>query len=118
MEAGIAVCGPGRPFRDIARAIHEIVAGAGYVVCPAFSGHGIGRVFHQLPWVYHDGANLSCLALFAAYIAYTCALVNDEPEIMKPGQCFTIEVGGCLRRVRQRLTDVFGAAGYHQRFGF
>ena len=54
LEAAIAVCGPGRHFRSIARAIHDIISGKGYVVSPAFTGHGIGRAFHHPPWVYHD----------------------------------------------------------------
>ncbi|EKM59885.1 uncharacterized protein PHACADRAFT_192275 [Phanerochaete carnosa HHB-10118-sp] len=71
LEAGIRACGPGRPLRGIARAIHEVVKDRGYVVCPAFTGHGIGSVFHRPPWVWHD--------------------LNEEPGDMMPGQCFTIE---------------------------
>jgi methionyl aminopeptidase len=71
LEAGINACGPGRPFNGIGRAIHEIVRNTSHSVCPAFAGHGIGTVFHRPPWIYHT--------------------LNDEPGVMLPGHCFTIE---------------------------
>ncbi|RPD67446.1 methionine aminopeptidase [Lentinus tigrinus ALCF2SS1-7] len=71
LEAGIAVCGPGRPFKGIAQAIREVIRGKDFSVSPMFTGHGIGREFHRRPWIYHD--------------------VNHEPGVMEPGDCFTIE---------------------------
>ncbi|KAI0329634.1 methionine aminopeptidase [Cubamyces sp. BRFM 1775] len=71
LEAGIAACGPGRPFKGIGRAIHELLRGKDYCVSPQFSGHGIGREFHRQPWIFHH--------------------LNDEPGEMQPGDCFTIE---------------------------
>ncbi|KAF8829876.1 hypothetical protein HHX47_DHR2000326 [Lentinula edodes] len=57
LEAGIAACGPGQPFKNIARAIHTIIEpqyhGMDFCVSPAFSGHGIGSAFHRQPWVLH-----------------------------------------------------------------
>lgn len=54
LEAGIAACGPGRRFRGIAKAIHELLRGRDYSVCPMFTGHGIGREFHRQPWIIHN----------------------------------------------------------------
>ncbi|KAJ4490660.1 methionyl aminopeptidase [Lentinula aciculospora] len=75
LEAGIAACGPGRPFKNIGRAIHALIEpqyhGMDFCVSPAFSGHGIGSVFHRKPWILHH--------------------LNDEPGVMLPGHCFTIE---------------------------
>ncbi|PIL37611.1 hypothetical protein GSI_01305 [Ganoderma sinense ZZ0214-1] len=71
LEAGIAACGPGRPFKDIGKAIHEVLRGKDYSVSSAFTGHGIGQDFHRQPWIHH--------------------VLNDEPEVMQPGDCFTIE---------------------------
>ncbi|KAG2041283.1 methionyl aminopeptidase [Suillus americanus] len=71
LEAGINACGPGRPFNGIGRAIHEIVRNTCHSVCPTFAGHGIGTVFHRPPWIYHT--------------------LNEEPGVMLPGHCFTIE---------------------------
>ncbi|KAJ7361129.1 methionyl aminopeptidase [Mycena albidolilacea] len=71
LDAGIGACGPGRPFSEIGRAIHDIIRDTSFCVSPHFTGHGIGTTFHRKPWVIHD--------------------LNDEPEIMRPGHCFTIE---------------------------
>ncbi|KAH9939306.1 methionine aminopeptidase [Epithele typhae] len=73
LDAAIAVCGPGQPFREIAQAIQGVLARAReeYAVSPMFTGHGIGREFHRRPWVYHT--------------------LNQEPEGMQTGDCFTIE---------------------------
>ncbi|KAI0677699.1 methionine aminopeptidase [Trametes maxima] len=71
LEAGIAACGPGRPFKGIGRAIHDLLRGKDYCVSPQFTGHGIGRDFHRQPWILHH--------------------LNDEPGEMQPGDCFTIE---------------------------
>ena len=54
LDAGIQACGPGRPFKDIAQAIHEIIKDKDYVICPGFTGHGIGTAFHRSPWIWHD----------------------------------------------------------------
>ncbi|KAI0774701.1 methionine aminopeptidase [Trametes elegans] len=71
LEAGISACGPGRSFKDIGQAIHELLRGKDYCVSPQFSGHGIGREFHRQPWILHN--------------------LNDEPGVMEPGDSFTIE---------------------------
>ncbi|KAJ3773056.1 methionine aminopeptidase [Lentinula raphanica] len=75
LEAGTAVCGPGQPFKNIGRAIHALIEpqyhGMDFCVSPAFSGHGIGSVFHRKPWILHH--------------------LNEEPGVMLPGHCFTIE---------------------------
>lgn len=71
LEAGIDACGPGRPFNCIGKAIFEVVRNTRHSVCPAFAGHGIGTVFHRPPWIYHT--------------------LNEEPGVMLPGHCFTIE---------------------------
>ena len=59
LDAAIAACGPGKKFSGIGRAIHEVLRGKDYSVCPIFTGHGIGREFHRRPWIYHT-CGLSC----------------------------------------------------------
>ncbi|KAJ6520405.1 methionyl aminopeptidase [Mycena sanguinolenta] len=71
LEAGIDACGPGRHFSEIGKAIDGLISGTRFSVSPHFTGHGIGTEFHRKPWIYHND--------------------NDEPEIMRPGHCFTIE---------------------------
>lgn len=53
LEAGIAVCGPGKPFKAIGKAIHDVADQGGYSVSSQFTGHGIGEVFHRPPWILH-----------------------------------------------------------------
>ncbi|KAF5333551.1 hypothetical protein D9611_002830 [Ephemerocybe angulata] len=71
LKAGISACGPGKPFKGIGRAIHELLKGKPFCVSPHFTGHGIGPVFHSAPWIIHS--------------------LNEEPGLMQPGHCFTIE---------------------------
>ncbi|KAJ7762366.1 peptidase M24, structural domain-containing protein [Mycena maculata] len=71
LEAGIDACGPGRPFREIGKAIHDLIREKDFSISPEFRGHGIGTDFHRKPWIIHG--------------------LNDGPEIMMPGHCFTIE---------------------------
>ncbi|KAJ8519687.1 hypothetical protein ONZ45_g3381 [Pleurotus djamor] len=68
---GIEACGPGRHFRDIGRAIQEYIKPFNVSISPQFTGHGISTTFHHPPWILHDA--------------------NDEPGVMRPGHCFTIE---------------------------
>jgi methionyl aminopeptidase len=88
---GIQSCGPGRPFKGIGKAIHEFIRERGYSVSTQFTGHGIGTTFHKPPQILHDcelrsvlSSKKACLFIFKA--------VNDEPGVMQPGDCFTIEV--------------------------
>jgi methionyl aminopeptidase len=60
LEAGIAVCGPGQPFKFIGKAIHDLADQRGYSVSSQFTGHGIGEVFHRSPWILHHRES-SCL---------------------------------------------------------
>lgn len=71
LEAGIAACGPNRPFKGIGKAIFESIRHKDFCVSTQFTGHGIGGDFHRPPWILHH--------------------LNDEPDVMQPGDCFTIE---------------------------
>jgi len=71
LQAAINICRPGRPFKDIGAVIENVAASRGFSVSSQFTGHGIGKVFHRPPWIVHTR--------------------NDEPGIMQPGHCFTIE---------------------------
>ncbi|KAG8678233.1 hypothetical protein FRC08_017959 [Ceratobasidium sp. 394] len=77
LRAGVSACRPGAHFRSIGVAIQAAVRkaegefGHPYVVSEQFTGHGVGREFHRPPWIAHTP--------------------NDEPGMMEPGHCFTIE---------------------------
>ena len=97
LRAGISVCGPGRPFKLIGQAIHDTVHRPGpdedtlYSISPQFTGHGIGTDFHKPPWIIHDGEISEINKLRNGYLT-SRQTVNEEPGVMVPGDCFTIEV--------------------------
>jgi methionyl aminopeptidase len=72
LDRGIEAVSPGRPIRDIGRAIQAHAEGHGYGVVRAFVGHGIGEQFHSDLQIPH----------------------YDDPRattIIEPGMTFTIE---------------------------
>ncbi|KAJ8326788.1 hypothetical protein QVD99_005428 [Batrachochytrium dendrobatidis] len=71
LDSAIAVCGPGVPFSAIGSVVSKFARSGGYSISRDFCGHGIGRQFHQPPYVLH--------------------YKNNEPWIMQPGMTFTIE---------------------------
>jgi len=71
LDESIAMCKPGRPFRDIGRYISKQCSARGYSVNTTYAGHGVGHLLHMLPFVRH------------------CE--NDASDVMTPGHVFTIE---------------------------
>lgn len=71
LEKGIAVCKDGASFRKIGKRISEHAEKFNYGVVDRFVGHGVGRVFHSQPVIYHHR--------------------NEEPGRMMEGLTFTIE---------------------------
>jgi methionyl aminopeptidase len=70
---GIDAVKPGRPLRAIADAIEPFVISQGCSVVRQYTGHGIGKKFHEGFTVYHH-SDPEC-----------------EPVILEPGMTFTIE---------------------------
>jgi methionyl aminopeptidase len=68
LAAGIGACGPGRAYSDIGRAIHALLVRQPfrYHVSSAFTGHGIGTVFHRPPYILHDRLFLLLILPFVA----------------------------------------------------
>lgn len=72
MDRGIAMVKPGNHFGDIGTAIEDYIAPFGYSIVKMFGGHGIGKIFHEDPFVHHHKRGVK------------------GPEF-KPGMIFTIE---------------------------
>lgn len=53
LDAAIAICGPGMPYAEVGRVIQPIVERNGCCIVKNYTGHGIGRVFHGPPPVFH-----------------------------------------------------------------
>jgi hypothetical protein len=62
-------------------------------------------VFHCSPWILH---HRTCNFLMNDQTRYLFIIVvNDEPGIMEPGHCFTIEVGSGFGFLPGTLSDLF-----------
>jgi methionyl aminopeptidase len=74
LEIGMAEVGPGKRFGDIGAAIQEFIAQQDrpYGIVREYTGHGVGKEFHEPPQVQHVGRR------------------NTGPEML-PGMTFTIE---------------------------
>ena len=53
MNRGIAACRIDGPYSDIGSAIEDYVTSKGFEVAKLFCGHGIGRKFHDSPFIFH-----------------------------------------------------------------
>eukprot|EP00501_MAST-03F_sp_TOSAG23-6_P002072 GSMAST32.ASY1.ANO1.2163.1 assembled CDS len=71
----IAACGPGVEFSVIGDIIDSECGKYGYGTVQQFCGHGVGKGFHMSPLIHHWAGGWN----------------ERNKEIMKPGQCFTIE---------------------------
>eukprot|EP01091_Cochliopodium_minus_P015164 TRINITY_DN5311_c0_g1_i2.p1 TRINITY_DN5311_c0_g1~~TRINITY_DN5311_c0_g1_i2.p1 ORF type:complete len:290 (+),score=57.62 TRINITY_DN5311_c0_g1_i2:247-1116(+) len=74
LQKAIEICKSGKKISDIAKIISQIARENKYSVSPDFMGHGIGKNFHQLPYVPHD--DKEC---------------EDGDLFMKEGMIFTVE---------------------------
>ena len=72
VEAGLAAVRPWGFLGDVAHAVQTHAEAAGYNVVREFGGHGIGREFHEDPFVGFVGE-------------------PGEGPVLMPGFCFTIE---------------------------
>ncbi|MBR5904561.1 MAG: type I methionyl aminopeptidase [Alphaproteobacteria bacterium] len=53
LNAAIAVCAPGVPLSEIGKTIEAVVKPHGFSIVRDFVGHGIGKVMHDEPQIYH-----------------------------------------------------------------
>jgi methionyl aminopeptidase len=72
MMRGIAAAKPGGHVGDIGHAIQTYVEGQRFSVVRDFSGHGVGRIFHDAPNILHYGK-------------------PGTGPVLKPGIFFTVE---------------------------
>lgn len=72
--AGIREVAPGKRIGDIGAAIQEFIKGTkrGYGIVREYTGHGLGREFHEAPQVVHIGK-------------------RNTGDVMRAGMTFTIE---------------------------
>lgn len=73
MIYGIDAVKPGNKLAAVAEAIEPYVKSEGFSVVRQYTGHGIGRKFHEIFTVYHH------------------VDPDEEPIILEPGMTFTVE---------------------------
>ena len=72
INVGLTEVKPWFHLHDMAKAIDDYIHTKGYSVVREYGGHGIGKEFHEDPWVSHTPK-------------------SGQNMIMPPGMCFTIE---------------------------
>ena len=53
LNAAISVCAPGVPLSEIGKTIEAVVKPHGFSISRDFVGHGIGKVMHDDPQIFH-----------------------------------------------------------------
>jgi len=53
MYRGISAVAPGKRLYEVGRAIEKYISKFGYSIVRDYGGHGIGRDFHEEPYVHH-----------------------------------------------------------------
>ena len=53
LNAAISICAPGVPLSEIGKTIEAVVKPHGFSISHDFVGHGIGKVMHDDPEIYH-----------------------------------------------------------------
>ncbi|KAF3325763.1 methionine aminopeptidase 1B [Carex littledalei] len=71
MMKAISICKAGASYKTIGQTISEYAEKHDFQVVEIFVGHGVGRIFHSEPLIYHER--------------------NDRPGLMVESQTFTIE---------------------------
>lgn len=72
-------CGPGAPYSVIGDRIEHSLKSTGFSVAKDFAGHGIGKLFHTTPTIFHYSN-------------------RARVGVMQPGHVFTIEPIVCAGR--------------------
>ena len=90
VEAGLAAVKPWLPLSVMAEAVQKTVEDAGFSVVREYGGHGIGKEFHEDP-----------------FVGFTTE-APDVDTIMAPGMVFTIEPMVNMGKARIDMSDPNG----------
>ena len=72
LQKAIAICKPGTHYHEIGDVIDDYIKSQNLSVVKSYTGHGVGKLFHTIPTVYHYKN-------------------NKAHGTMQPGHIFTIE---------------------------
>jgi methionyl aminopeptidase len=82
LMAGIAQVKPGAYVGDIGHAIQTLAESKNYSVVREFTGHGIGEIFHDDPYIFHYGVRGSGMQLVPGMIFTIEPMINaGKPDV-------------------------------------
>lgn len=84
LEAGVAMCAPGRRLYDISHAVQSVAEGAGFSVVREYVGHGIGRSMHEDPQLPNFGAAGQGPTLASGMVFAIEPMVNAGVAAVRP----------------------------------
>jgi methionyl aminopeptidase len=91
LERGLATARAGATTREVGAAIEREVTAHGYAVCPALSGHGIGRWIHEEPTVpNYDEPSLSATLTAGMVITIEPIVSAGSGEVVQADDGWTI----------------------------
>ena len=85
---GISIIKPGTKLGDIGNTIQEYAESQGFSVVRDFCGHGIGKNFHEAPYILHYGEKNTGAELKSGMIFTVEPMINEgkyEVSILKDG---------------------------------
>jgi methionyl aminopeptidase len=82
MHRGIEEVGPGKTTGDIGFAINKFTTKKGYWVVKEIGGHGIGKVFHDEPWVPSYGKKGKGIKLLPWICITVEPMINETSAAM------------------------------------
>jgi methionyl aminopeptidase len=92
LEHGLATARAGVTTREVGAAIQREVAARGYAVCPALSGHGIGRWIHEEPTIpNYDEPSLSATLTAGMVITIEPIVSAGSGDVVQDDDGWTIK---------------------------
>jgi methionyl aminopeptidase len=80
MYRGISAIAPGKHLYEVGRAIEKYISKFGYSIVRDYGGHGIGRDFHEEPYVHHHFTSEDRIRLREGMIFTVEPMVNMGPS--------------------------------------
>ncbi|CAO1616245.1 unnamed protein product [Parajaminaea phylloscopi] len=79
LDKAIAICGPGVPYGEIGKVIQPHSEANGFGVVKRYTGHGVGKVFHGAPTVYHHKTKKSHGIMEVGHIFTIEPMISASP---------------------------------------
>lgn len=77
LQAALAACAPGVPYRELGAVISRVAARDGYSVVKSYCGHGVGKLFHCAPNVPHYAKNKAVGVMRVGHMFTVEPMINE-----------------------------------------